>query len=116
MLEITFPRGDMVSKIIAVREKSTGDITDLEFDDIYFTVKRQYLNKEYNIQKRLSDGSITKDDDGYYHLTLLPEDTDKLPFGEYDFDIELVKNGAIKQTTVGILTLTREVTFASNEE
>lgn len=114
MLEIIFPRGDRVSKKIAIREKS-GDITEIEFDDIYFTVKRKYLNQDYTFQKRLSTGAITKDSEGYYHLTLLPEDTDGLPFGDYDFDIELVKNGAIKQTTVGILTLTKEVTYATNE-
>lgn len=115
MLEIIFPRGDRVSKKIAIREKATGELTDIEFDDIYFTVKRKYLNQEYNFQKRLSTGGIVKDAEGYYHLVFLPEDTDGLPFGEYDFDIELVKDGAIKQTTVGILTLTKEVTYATNE-
>lgn len=115
MLKIILPRGDRTSKKIAIRERATGDITNIEFDDIFFTVKRAYLNQEFKFQKRYSTGQITKDSEGYYHFTILPEDTDGLPFGDYDFDIELLKNGAIKHTTVGVLSLTREVTYAVNE-
>lgn len=115
MLEIIFPRGDRVSKKIAVREKTTGDLTDIEFDDIYFTVKHKYFNQEFVFQKRYSTGEITKDEYGYYRFTIYPEDTDGLPFGDYDFDIEIVRNGSIKHTTVGRFSLTREVTYATNE-
>lgn len=115
MLKIVLPRGDRTSKKIAIRESATGEITDIEFDDIYFTVKRVFLAEEFKFQKRMSAGTIVKDEEGYYHFTILPEDTNDLPFGDYDFDIEIVKNGAIKHTTVGVLTLTKEVTYASNE-
>lgn len=115
MLKIVLPRGDRTSKKIAIREKGSQELTDIEFDDIYFTVKRVYLAEEYRFQKRYSTGQIIKGEDGYYRFTILPEDTNGLPFGNYDFDIEVVKNGAIKHTTVGVLTLTKEVTFASNE-
>lgn len=114
MLKISIPRGDIRNFKIAIKEPS-GDLTELTFDDIYFTVKRVYLNQEFKFQKRLSDGAITKDQEGYYLFSILPDDTNNLPFGDYDFDIEIVKNGAIKQTTVGVLHLTKEVTFQSNE-
>lgn len=115
MLKIVLPRGDRTSKKIAIREKATGDITDIEFDDIYFTVKRKYFNQDFVLQKRYSTGEITKDDDGYYRFTIYPEDTDGLPFGDYEFDIEIVRNGSIKHTTVGLFSLTKEVTYATNE-
>ena len=114
MLSIRMPRGDIRSFKIAIKDPQ-GEITEITFDDIYFTVKRVFLAEEFRFQKRYSDGSITKDSEGYYHFRILPEDTNGLPFGDYDFDIEIVKNGAIKQTTVGVLSLTKEVTFASNE-
>jgi hypothetical protein len=115
MLKITLPRGDRTSKKIAIREQGSSELTDIVFDDIYFTVKRVYLAEEFKFQKRMSAGEIVKGEDGYYRFTILPEDTDGLPFGEYDFDIEVVKDGRIKHTTVGTLTLTKEVTYAVNE-
>ena len=115
MLNISLPRGDIRNFKIAVKETS-GDLTALEFDDIFFTAKMTFMNTDYILQKRLSDGDITKDEEGYYLFSLLPEDTNNLPFGEYDFDIELLKNGAIKQTTLGKLMITPEVTYQSNEE
>jgi hypothetical protein len=114
MLKISIPRGDIRNFKIAIKDPS-GDLTGLTFDDIYFTVKRGYLNQEFKFQKRLSDGTITKNEEGYYLFSILPNDTNNLPFGDYDFDIEIVKDDAIKQTTVGVLTLTKEVTYQSNE-
>lgn len=115
MLHITMPRGDLRSFKLAVKESASGAITEKTFDDIYFTVKVIYLAEPYKIQKRLSAGTIVKDEEGYYHFTIQPEDTNDLQFGDYDFDIELVKEGAIKQTTIGKLTLSPEVTYESNE-
>lgn len=115
MLQITMPRGDLRKFKIAVKESATGEITEKTFDDIYFTVKIIYLAEPYKIQKRLSAGTIVKDEAGYYHFSILPEDTNDLQFGDYDFDIELVKEGTIKQTTIGKLTLSPEVTYEINE-
>ena len=50
-----------------------------------------------------------------YTFNIEPEDTDNLDYGTYVFDIELIKTGEIKQTSVGQFTLTSEVTFAENE-
>lgn len=114
MLNISLPRGDMRSFRIAVKEPS-GEITERTFDDIFFTVKRIYLSQEFKFQKRLSAGNIVKDEEGYYCFNILPADTNNLAFGTYDFDIEVFKDGEIKQTTIGKLTLTAEVTYQSNE-
>ena len=52
---------------------------------------------------------------GIYNFRIDPEDTDNLKIGSYAFDIELVYGDAIKQTTVGTLEITPEVTYAVNE-
>ena len=114
MLSIKMARGDIKHFKIAVRE-GDGSLTNIPFTDIYFTVKRLYRDEGYKFQKRLSNGTIMKDLDGYYEFSINPEDTNDLAFGEYAFDIELVDNGSIKQTTVGRLWLTEEVTYQTNE-
>lgn len=117
-MEIRMARGDRKSKLFQILQPDgqggTAPCTD-PFDEIYFTVKKSYYDDEYNLQKRLSDGGITYLENGIYKVVILPADTDPLGFGEYDFDIEVEKNGEIKQTFVGKLILTKEVTYAGNE-
>ena len=116
-MEITMARGDLEIRTFQIRSPSgsgTVPYTD-ELDEIYLTVKRKYTDTNYVIQKRLSDGGIIYQGDGIYGFTIHPADTDKLDFGGYDFDIELIKNGEIKKTFNGRLNLTREVTYAANE-
>lgn len=43
----------------------------------------------------------------------MPEDTDKINFGTYYYDIELIRGDKIHQTFVGKLIITEEVTFAT---
>ncbi len=113
-MQISMPRGDMRSVSFSVQDPGQAVFAD-EFDDIYFTVKKQIKDKTYCFQKRLSSGDIVKTEDGTYEFTIMPEDTDNMCFGEYMFDIELVIVGELKQTFVGKFILTAEVTFAENE-
>jgi hypothetical protein len=119
ILKIVMPRGDVRPLQFDVLEADGETMTDIEFDDIYFTVKKNFTDRDFKFQKKLSDGTITKDDDGHYHTFIDSTDTDILPFGEYVFDIELKKSNAsvpdIKQTTVGRLIITEESTYARNE-
>lgn len=86
-------------------------------DDIFFTVKKDYRDRDFVLQKRLSDGGIVFDsEDGHYHFTILPEDTDSLEFGSYDFDLK-IKDGIneeylIPKSTLVILPV---VTHLENE-
>lgn len=114
-MQITMPRGDYIKRKFIVKDKS-GNIVDIDFDEIYITFKRRTDSKEALFQKRLTTGQITKDEDGYYHFGILPEDTDDLDYSKYYFDIELYnKKPLIKRTILGELTLTAEVTHAYNE-
>lgn len=111
-LNITMPRGDIRNIKFCVRD---GEQPKTDFTEIYFTVKKTAQMTDVLFQKKLSDGTIIPAGDGYFRLTIEAADTEELSYGTYRFDIEVVGDG-IKQTTVGQLKLTDEVTFASNEE
>lgn len=113
-LEISMPRGDLYPVYFSVVDLLDRSV-NIEFDDIYFTLKDWYRNQEAIFQKRLSTGEIVDEGHGHFHFMILPEDTENLSFGIYTFDIELVKVGSIKDTTTGRLELTEESTWRSNE-
>lgn len=113
-MNISFARGDSFIKGFQLRNESTKEPITQDFDEIYFTMKKNYSRNEYVLQKTLSGGGIVADGDGHYTLTLLPGDTAALPFGEYDFDIELDR-GDFVRTFCGKITLTKESTHATNK-
>ena len=112
-MNISMPRGDIRHIKFSITTVS-GD-NPPNFNEIYFTVKKGFNNADALFQKKLSNGGIIKGDDGCYHFTIVPEDTNDLKYGDYVFDIELCYQDQIKQTTVGTLRITNEVTFAGNE-
>lgn len=82
--------------------------------NLFFTVKRNAGDKNYIFQKTLQDG-ISFDEDWYYHVTVEPEDTNNMKFGDYVYDIEVIA-GEYKQTiSKGVLSIDTEVTWAINE-
>ncbi len=111
-MEISMARGDLETVSFTI-ETDEGLYT--EADEIYFTVKKTFINKNYLIQKKLGDGSIQLMSDDTYEFRIMPDDTNSLDYGKYVFDIEVVKDGSIKKTFVGDFYLTHEVTFADNE-
>lgn len=112
-MEIEMPRGDLRNVSFSI--KNNGVLVDVVFDEIYVTFKKNEYSKDALFQKKLTDGTITKGNDNIYYFTINPEDTDDLTYGNYLFDIEIVKIGTIKKTIVGTLILTKEATFATNE-
>lgn len=114
MLNITMPRGDIRSVIFTVTG-ADGELSDITFDEIYFTVKKYFTDRHYCFQKRFGDGTIELIESGTYSFTVIPSDTDNLEVGQYVFDVELISGTDIKQTTVGKFILTDEVTYAENE-
>ena len=113
-MEISFARGDSLIKGFQLRNESTKEPITQEFDNIYFTMKRNYFNNAFVLQKTLTNGGIVADGNGHYTLTLLPNDTASLPFGTYDFDIELDRGDFVK-TFNGTITLTKESTHVANK-
>lgn len=113
-MEIVMPRGDIRRVNFSVKDQS-GSPVDIVFDEIYITFKKDFLMRDFIFQKRLTDGTVMETEPGEYEFTILPEDTNDLRVTSYVFDIELISGAEIKQTFVGKLTLTNEVTFAANE-
>ena len=113
-MEITMARGDLESRTFQIRSPDGTPFTE-ELDEIYFSVKRNHNDRNVKFQKRMTTGEIVSLGEGRYQFAIEPGDTDGLAFGEYEFDIELVKNGLIKKTFAGTLKLLREVTHANNE-
>ena len=112
MMEISMPRGDLRPVPFIVSGADGGEPP--EITEVYATFKRSFRSAEYLFQKRLSTGDIEPLGVGSYQFTILPQDTDGLPFGVYVFDIEFVGPG-LKQTFVGTFVLTDEATYAVNE-
>lgn len=111
--KIEIARGDSYEKGF-VFQRGTSPVTEV-FDDVYFTVKKYYTDEDFVFQKRQSTGGITRDNTpGHYTLFIDPEDTNGLPFGDYDADFEFRK-GNYKKTFYGKLKLAKEVTHQNNE-
>lgn len=113
-MKIEIPRGDL--RFFKINLKNNNNIVDIDLDDLYFTVKDDTYQEKVLFQKKLSNNTITKDENGSYHFKIEPSDTDNLTYGIYSFDVEVYKENVLKKTIVGLLTITEEVTFASNEE
>lgn len=61
-----------------------------EAQEIYFVVKKHWTDKEALIIKDLSD--MVFDEEGYYHFTIEPTDTENLAYGKYVWDFTPVEN------------------------
>jgi len=116
MLCITMPRGDIRLIRFQVIDQQTENPSQIDFTEIYMSVKESIYDKEVIFQKKLTDGGIEKLADGDYQIKINPEDTESLAFNSsYPFDIELIYQDEIKQTECGELHLTPEVTCNWNE-
>ena len=112
-MKIKMPRGDYRPVKFKINNLK---IEPGSLDEIYITCKKNTKLTEYLFQKRLSRGEITLDEENVFHFGIMPEDTEELEYKEYAIDIEIYnENPLIKQTIVGTLDLTNEVTFAENE-
>ena len=112
-MEITMARGDLQAQQFTVTEDGHAPEP---FDNIWFTVKRNATDRNPLIQKKLSDDTIYETEKaGTFEFVIEPEDTNSMAFGAYKFDIELFRDGSLKRTFTGVLTLTEEVTHYYNE-
>ena len=87
-------------------------------DNIYFTMKKD-ADGQAILKKSINDG-ITYGDDGYYHITLEPQDTANLSIETYKYDIELVlasfEPTYVKTLIEGEITLLQDITKEGDRE
>lgn len=81
-------------------------------DSLDFTVKNSFSDSDIVFQKKLAD--MTMDEDGTWHFTIDPADTEKLPVGNYVFDIEVKQDNYVQTIAKGTLKLTSEATWYNN--
>lgn len=62
-------------------------------EELYFVVKKRWTDKTALITKTLEDMEF--DEDGYYHFTILPEETENLDYGKYVWDFTPVDDNNI---------------------
>jgi len=112
--EFEFPRGDNCPFTFVLTDDDKQAIDDMTSTNIYFTVKTSPNESNYLFQKTLNGGTITQDGN-QYTLMIDPTDTDSLDYGSYWYDVSLVGTDFKTTILIGRMTLTNEVTFASNE-
>ena len=93
-----------------------GYATDVDFTNIYFTVKKSSKDRQALFQKSLKHGDIYKLATGDYQFKIDPADTKKLVIGDYKFDIQIMYKNIIKETFVGDFALKEEITYPENED
>lgn len=107
-------RGDYKLFKFQRKNKNKEVITDLP-NKMYFTVKDSSYKKQVLFQKTLTNG-ITYTQDNYYHIEILPEDTNNLDYGDYKYDIEIIyDDNKPKTIKKDIFTIDDEVTHKENE-
>lgn len=114
-MRISMPRGDIKWLRFMVNAPN-GTASDIDFTNIYFTVKRRTNERSYFFQKSLKRGEIYKLGLGDYQLKIEPKDTNKLALGDYKFDIQISYRNLLKETFVGDFVVKEEVTYDENED
>lgn len=118
-MRIAMPRGDI--RLVRFLINDIGSVaTDIDFSEMYFTVKKTTKDRAFLFQKKLSNEEILKLGPGDYQIRIEPEDTNNLTYGNYKFDVQLTwidERGEqqLKETFVGDFVITEEVTYVTNE-
>lgn len=110
---LSITRGDYKRFKFQRKNRQKEVITEMP-EKMYFTVKQNENEKNVLFRKTLENG-ITKDAENYYHIEILPSDTDELEFGKYIYDIEIKNDNKPKTIKIGEFNVTLEVTHKENE-
>lgn len=111
--DFNFPRGDTCPYYFDLTDND-GNEVDLSESELYFTFKRNSKTQNYLFQKRLSRGEIVQDGTTIM-LVISHEDTARLSYGDYFYDIQLKSGDYVKTLYKGIVTLDEEGTWIDNE-
>ena len=114
-MRIAMRRGDIKYVRFLINEPN-GTATDVDFDTVYFTVKKSPRDRLFLFQKKLGNG-IEKLDLGDYQVKIEGKDTNKLVApADYVFDLQVSYKDIIKETIAfGDFALKSEVTYDENE-
>lgn len=100
---VRMPKGD-IKYVHFIINDPYGEITDIDFTEINFCVRRRPNDYSYCFQKTLGSG-IKKLDLGDYMVKIEPADTNNMAYGNYIFDIQVKYKDLLKETFSGTFIL-----------
>ena len=96
---ISITLGDSAQITLTIRDRVTGGLFVPGTDDrLTFTVKRELSDEIPLVVKTLGNGIVRREQDCL--LLLAPEDTARLSFGTYRYDVELVLVSGYTDTVI----------------
>ena len=108
-MNVKFVRGDTFSFKFLIKSKDETNITTNDIDTLFITCKRNTNDLSSIVfQKKLEDVTI---ENGWCHAAFEPEDTERLNYGTYYFDIEITLKSGYRKSKLYTFTLTEETTL-----
>lgn len=95
-------KGDQFNFTITFTNLKT-DLTSMTFG-----VKRSYDDSTFVIRKYFNNG-ITKIEDGKYQISVSPQETANLEYGQYVFDLRFTLGSIVKTPLSGYVTVLETV-------
>lgn len=116
MKEIELVQGD-TSPVYKFQRKDAGGVIETKPKKMWITFKRNTSCKDCLFQKTLDNGINFSTEDFYYSFKIQPEDTEKLCYGQYGFDIKILNEAGEKKTLLnnGVLHIVNHYTHKENE-
>lgn len=112
--DIEIIRGDTTPISFSLIDKEGNPLIPTNSDEIYFTMKKDYKEQNYILQKKYSSGDFTIDENKI-NFVLSHEDTAELNYGNYVYDIEIISGDYVQTIVLGRITLADEATWIDNE-
>lgn len=106
---ISITRGDSKYYRYYNTSKDGDHVPLVEGDKIFFTVKKSTKTEDIIFQRIITDF----DNDGGAFIEIYPEDTNGLEYGDYVYDIQLIRHTGYVKTTIkpALFRITDEVTY-----
>ena len=102
-------RGDTIFIVFPLVNEEDETILKEEIETMFLTA-RQFPSKSSPILFEKNIDDFTLDEDGY-NVVIQPEDTQELEDEEIFFDIEITLKDSTRQSKVGKIDLTKDITI-----
>ena len=105
-----FVRGDTFAFKVKILKSDKTIVKKDELKSVFLTVRKSVFQASPILfQKTIEDIEI--DEEGYCHIKFESNDTEKLPYGIYYFDIEVTTISNYRKTKLFQFKLTEETTM-----
>lgn len=110
-MDFSIKKGETFARKVKLKLSNSEEIINKEdIKNIFITLREQpYETYPIILQKNFEDMSL--DDEGYLHFSFLAEETEKLNYGKYYFDIAITLNDDFRKIKLYELEITQKTTF-----